>query len=183
MQRSSPRARAGLSRLAASLPPSAAAGADDGVQLVDEQNHVAAGGFDFAEHGLEPVFEFAAIFGAGDQRAHVERDDAFVLQALRHVALHDAQGQPFGDGRLADARLADQHRIVLRAPREDLDHAADFLVAADHRIELALAGPFDQVDAVLLQGLEFVLGVLVGHAGRAANGLQRLEHFRFGRWR
>ena len=62
----------------------------------------------------------------------------------------DAQGQALGDGRLADARLADQHGVVLRAPRQDLDDAADFLVAADHRVELALAGPFDQVDAVFL---------------------------------
>ena len=91
------------------------------------------------------------------ERAHIERDDALVLQALRHVALHDPQGEPFGDGRLADARLADQHRIVLRAARKHLDHAADFLVAADHRIELAVAGPFDQVDAVLFQGLELAL--------------------------
>ena len=63
--------------------------------------------------------------------------DAAVFQGLGHVAVDDPQGQPFDDGRLADARLADQHGIVLRAAREDLDHAADFLVAADDRIELA----------------------------------------------
>ena len=63
------------------------------------------------------------------------------LRLSRHVALHDAQRQPFGDRRLADARLADEHGVVLRAPREHLDHAANFLVAADHRVELALAGP------------------------------------------
>jgi hypothetical protein len=38
MVRSSPRARAGLSRLAASLPPCRAARADDGVGLVDEED-------------------------------------------------------------------------------------------------------------------------------------------------
>ena len=59
----------------------------------------------------------------------------------RHVALDDAQGEAFDDRRLADARLADQHGIVLRAAREDLDHAANFLVAADDRIELALPWP------------------------------------------
>ena len=67
MQRSSPRARAGLSRLAASLRPFGRAGADDGVQLVDEQDHVAAGVLHFAEHGLEPLFELAAVLGAGDR--------------------------------------------------------------------------------------------------------------------
>ncbi len=168
-----------LEQVGGVVAPFGRSGADDRVQLVDEQNHVAAGGLDFAQHRLEPIFELAAKLGAGDQRAHVERDHALVLQALRHVALDDPQGQPFGDGGLADARLADQHRIVLGAPREDLDHAADFLVAADHRIELALAGPFDQIDAVFFQGVEFFLGILIGHPGRAAHGLQGLEQAGF----
>ncbi len=123
----------------------------------------------FAEHGLEPLFELAAELRAGDQSAHVERDDALVLEALRHVALHDPQREPFDDRRLADARLADQHRVVLRAPREHLDHAADFLVAADHRVELALAGPLDQVDAVFFQGLELAFRDWIGDASRAAD--------------
>ena len=72
-------------------------------------------------------------------------------------AVDDPQGQPLGDGRLAHARLADQHGVVLRPPREDLDHAADFLVAADHRVEFSLPGPLDQIDAVALQGLELGL--------------------------
>ena len=110
------------------------------------------------------------------ERAHVERDDALVLEAFGHVALHDAQGEPFDDRRLADARLADQHGVVLGAPREHLDHAADFLIAADDRVELALPGPLDQVDAVLFERLEFAFGRLVGHAGTAAHGLQRVEH-------
>ncbi len=162
-----------VGRIAAAL---GRAGTDDGVQLVDEQNDAAAGGLDFAEHGLEPFFELAAKLGAGDQRAQVERDDALVLEALRHVALDDSQGQAFGDGRFADARLADQHGIVLRAAREDLNDAADFLIAADHRIELALLGALDQVDAVLFEGLELLFGILVGDAGAAAHGLQGFEH-------
>ena len=47
--------------------------------------------------------------------------------------------RPFGDRGLADAGLADQHRIVLGPAGEHLDRAADFLVAADHRVELAVA--------------------------------------------
>ncbi len=57
-----------------------------------------------------------------------------------------------------------------------MNYTPNFLIAADHRIELALLGPFDQVDAVLFEGLELALGALVGHAGAAANGLERLEH-------
>ena len=90
-------------------------------------------------HGLQPLLELAAIFGAGDQRAEVEREQLLVLQALRHVAVDDAQRQALDDRRLADAGLADQHRVVLGAPRQHLDGAADFLVAADDRVELAVA--------------------------------------------
>ena len=83
--------------------------------------------------------------------------------------------RPFDDRRLADAGLADQHRVVLRAPRQDLDHAADLVVAADHRIELAVLGGLGQVAAELLERLDLVLGRLVGHAVRAADLGDRLQ--------
>ena len=78
-------------------------------------------------------------FGAGDHRAEVERHQLLALQRLRHVAVDDAQRQALDDGGLADAGLADQHGIVLGAAAQHLDGAADLLVAADHRIELAVA--------------------------------------------
>jgi hypothetical protein len=118
------------------------------VQLVDEQHDV-AGVDDFLDERFEALLEFAAELGQGHEGAHVEGDDAFVLEALRHIGRDDPQGEAFDDGRLADARLADENGVVLGAAREDLDNAADFLVAADHGIELALAGAFDEVDAVL----------------------------------
>ena len=90
--------------------------ADDGVHLVDEEDVGAGRAGDFLQHRLEPLLELAAIFGAGDQRAHVERQELLVVEAFRHVAVDDAQSQPFDDRGLADARLADQHRIVLGAP-------------------------------------------------------------------
>ena len=76
---------------------------------------------DLLEHGLQAVLELAAVLGAGDERAQVERDDALVLERLGHVARDDALGEPLDDGGLADAGLADEHGVVLRAAREDLD--------------------------------------------------------------
>ncbi len=143
------------------------AGADDRVQLVDEHDDLALGVGDLLEHRLQPVLELAAVLRAGDHRAEVERDHAPVLQALGHVAVHDPLREALDDRGLADAGLADQHRVVLRpAAREHLDHAADLVVAADHRVELALLGRLGQVAAVLLERLELVLGVLVGDAVR-----------------
>ena len=151
------------------------AGADHGVQLVDEQDDEALRVGNLLEDRLQALFELAAVFRARDERAHVERDDALVLQPFRHVAADDAAGQAFDDGGLADARLADEDGIVLRPARQHLDDAPDLLVTADHRIELALAGQLGQVAAVALERLVGALGVLVGHALRAAHAGQRLE--------
>ena len=81
------------------------------------------------------------------------RDQALVLQALGHVALDDAPGQALDDGRLAHARLADEHGVVLGPARQDLDDPADLLVPADDRVELALAGRLGEVPPVPLERL------------------------------
>ena len=109
------------------------AGADDGVQLVDEQDHLALGLLDLLQHGLQAVLELAAVLGARDERAQIERHHALVLERLGDVALHDALGQAFDDRGLADTGLADQNRVVLGAAGEHLHDAAHLLVAPDHR--------------------------------------------------
>ncbi len=136
---------------------------------------LAVGVLDLLEHGLEALLELAAELGAGDERAEVERDDALVLEALGDVAADDPLGEALGDGRLADAGLADEHRVVLGPPAEHLDDAPDLLVAADDRIELARAGLRGQVAAVLLERLVRALGVLGRDALAAADALERLE--------
>ena len=125
------------------------AGADQRVQLVDEQDAVAAV-LDLFDDLLEALFELAAVLGARDQRANVQRQQALAQQRLGHVAGGDALGQTFDDGRLANARLADQRGVVLRASRQDLHDALDLLVAADDRVELAGARGGRQVHAQLV---------------------------------
>ena len=151
------------------------AGADDGVQLVDEQDDLSLGLGDFLQHGLQPLLEFAAVLRTGHQRAHVERDDALVLEPFGHVLPDNPLRQPFDDGGLADAGLADEDRVVLGAPRQHLDHAPDLVVAADDRIELALARELGEVAAVALERLIRALRVLARDALRPADRRHRLE--------
>src|SRR6185437_11225400 len=134
-------------------------GADDRVQLVEEQDDRALRLGDLLEHALQAFLELAAVGGAGDQRTHIECDNAPVAQRLGHVLGDDPLGQPLDDRGLADAGLADQHRVVLRATREHLDHAADLLVAPDHRIELALLGDLGQVAPEALERALLLLSV------------------------
>ena len=148
--------------------------ADDGVQLVDEEDDLPGGVRDFLQHRFQALFELAAEFRTRDQRAQIEGDHPLVLEVLRHVAAHDALCQSLGDRRLPDAGLADQHRVVLRPPRENLHHAADLFIAADDRVELALSRQLGEVASILFQRLVLVLGVGIGHALPSANLGERL---------
>src|SRR3954466_4701733 len=100
-------------------------GADDRVQLVHEEDDLALGVADLLQDRLQALLELAAVLRPGQQGADVQADDLAVAQALGDVAGDDPLGQALDDRRLADARLADQHRVVLGAAREDLDDAAD----------------------------------------------------------
>jgi hypothetical protein len=143
--------------------------ADDRVQLVDEQDQLALRVADLLQHRLQPLLELAAVLRAGKQRADVERPHALPFQRLGDVARNDPLREPLHDRRLARARLADQHRVVLRAPREHLDHAPDLLVAADHRVELPRLRRGREIAAELLQRLIVRLRVLRGDALPAAD--------------
>ena len=125
-------------------------GTDEGVDLVDEHDDVAAGA-DLLEHLLQALLEVTAVAAAGDQRAEVEGVELLVLQRLGHLALDDRLGQALDDGGLADAGLADQHRVVLGAAAEHLHEALDLLLAPDDRVELALARGLREVAAELVE--------------------------------
>jgi len=120
------------------------------MHLVDKQDNLALGALHFVEHRLEPLLELAAIFGAGNQRAHVERHQRAALEAVGHVAIGDPQCKAFGDRGLTGAGFADQGGIVLGPAGEDLHGPADLLVTADDGIELAVACRLRQVAGVFL---------------------------------
>ena len=146
----------------------AGTGPDQRMQLINEQNDLALGLFDLVEHRLEPILKFAAVLGTGEHRTEIERYEPLVLERFGHVAGNDALGQALDDGGLADAGLADQHRIILGASRKYLDRAAYLVVTADHRVELALAGSFGQVLSVFFESLKVLFGILVRNARAAA---------------
>ena len=90
----------------------------------------------------------------------------------------DPLRQALDDRGLADAGLADEHRVVLRAARQHLNDAADLFVAADDGIELALASRLGQVARIALKRLVLIFGILIGDAMRAAHlpGALRAAH-------
>jgi hypothetical protein len=106
---------------------------------------------------FQPLLEVAPVARAREQRAHVEREHDRVLEHLGHLAAHDLARETLGDGRLADARIADQQWVVLLPATQDLDRALHLVFAADKGVDLALAGLLVEVDAVGVQGFALLL--------------------------
>jgi len=55
-------------------------GADESMQLVDEENDPPLAGGDFLEKRFEAVLELAAILRAGDHRAQIHRHQFLVFE-------------------------------------------------------------------------------------------------------
>ena len=147
------------------------------MQFVDEQDVPPLALFDLAQQGLDPVLELSPELRPRYECPEVEGDDHLVLEPIRDVAVDDPPGEPLDDGRLADARVADQDRVVLGSARQNLDDAADLLVPSNDRVELASAGLLREVARILLDRLERRLGVLGGDALAATDGAQGFQHF------
>ncbi len=58
-----------------------------------------------------------------------------------------------------------------------MDDSADFIVAADDRVDRAISCPRGEVLAVFFEGSERVFWVLVGDAVRATHVAQCTQHF------
>ena len=151
--------------------------ADDGVQFVDEGDHLTGGVGDLLQHCLQPLLELAAVLRSRQQAGDVERDESLVLQTLGNVAVGDATGQALDDGGLAHTGFADEHRVVLGATTEHLDDPANLGIATNHRIDLSVTGALGEVLSVLLECLELLLGILIGDTMTAAHVAQRLQEF------
>ena len=156
--------------------------ADDVVHLVDDEDDVADAA-DLLDEPLHAALELTAELRARHERREVEQVDLLVAQLIRHIALGDALGKPLGDGRLADAGLADETGVVLLAAVEDLDDALQLLRPADHGVKLAVAGALREIDTVVREKLQLARGTaaLVGSGGILPRLLRRLRVGRRGR--
>ena len=98
------------------------------------------------------------------------------LSSSGHLALGDPRGEALDDRGLADARLADQHRVVLGAAGEDLHDPLDLGLAADHRVELRLGGELGQVAPELVEQLRGLLALAGARGGALAAAAGAGEH-------
>ncbi len=126
---------------------------DDGVGFVDKQQHRQRRLLHRFNDVFQALLELALHARARLQQAEVEGAHRDRLQRVRHVAVTDAQRQAFHQCGFAHARLTHQNRVVLAATGENIHHLADFIVAAEHRVDFAFAGAGGDVEGKLVQGV------------------------------
>ncbi len=143
----------GLEHVAGVHPAlSARSGADQRVQLVDEDDQLVAVLPDLVDDPLQPLLEVAPVPGAGHHAGQLKLDDALARSASAGTSSSTmCWARPSTIAVLPDAGLADQHRIVLAPAGQHLDGLLDLAVAADHRVDPALARQRGQVAAELIQ--------------------------------
>ena len=141
MARSSPLASAGFRMLAASIAPLPLSGTYEGVDLINKEEDLPVCLRHFVDNGFEAFFEFALVFCPGYQCPHVKTVNVFFTKVFGYVTVDDTVGEPFYDRRFTDAWLTDQDGVILAAAREDVQDAANFLIAADHGGLASLGAP------------------------------------------
>jgi len=122
--------------------------ANQRVQLVDEHDDVRVVG-QFLHDRLEAFLELAAVLRPGDDQREVERQQPLVGEEVRHVAEDDPLRESLDDGRLPDARFADENGVVLGAAAQHLLHPLDLGLAAHEGIQLVLDRGLGEVAAEL----------------------------------
>ena len=158
--RSSPRASIGFKRFAASTAPSAAP-APTIVCSSSMKRTISPSAFLIsAKTALIRSSNSPRYFEPARSAPMSSAQTRLPFKPSGHVARDDPLREPLGDRGLPHSGVADQHRVVLRAPREHLDHAPDLLVAPDDGVERALLGELGQVAAELLERLVRAFGIL-----------------------
>ena len=97
---------------------------DEGVQLVDEENHIAQPLY-LPENPLDPLLKLPPVLGARHRGGEIYRQNPFVQQGGGHLMPGDPLSQGLGNGGLAHPRVSQQHRVVLAPAAESSSMSLD----------------------------------------------------------
>ena len=133
------------------------------MDLVDEEDGVRVVRQLF-EHSLQPLLKVTAVFGSGQQGAHVKGVNIGLSKDFRHIVIDDSTCQTFSNRRFSDAGFANQQRVVLAPATQCLDHTFQFQFAPDQGVNAPLRCECIEVDGVVFQRPGVLLGLGLGFA-------------------
>merc|ERR1719399_1105022 len=169
--RSSPLAKSGFNKFAASIAPSVfPAPRTVWISSINKMTPGAGAAFTSASTDFNLSSNSPRYFAPATKapRSSVRRPTPLRLSGTSSSTMRKAS--PSAMAVFPTPRLAHEAGVVLRAPCEDLDRAPDLVVPPHDGIDLAVGRRRDEVVAVLLQGIKRRLGVLGVDLAAAAHG-------------
>ena len=124
------------------MPPSTST--HNSVDFVDEENHARLG-LQGGNDRFEALLKLPAVFGPGQERAHVEGIHLGVFEHIRDLAAVNLERQALRHGGLANPRLPDIDWVILASSAQHLDGTFDLRVTPNERVDFVGFGTFDQV--------------------------------------
>mmetsp|Transcript_16123 Transcript_16123/g.19766 ORF Transcript_16123/g.19766 Transcript_16123/m.19766 type:complete len:370 (-) Transcript_16123:344-1453(-) len=124
---------------------------NNGVDLVNHQNDLFLRVKYFLDNVLQTFLEFTTVAGTGQQHGQIKLHNALALQKLRNITCHNLLCQTLGDGGLANARLSNEHWVVLLATCQNLDGSLQLSSTTNKRIHFSFLCSLGQVVAELFQ--------------------------------
>ncbi|CDC75919.1 putative uncharacterized protein [Candidatus Colimorpha enterica] len=149
--------------------------ADYCMKLIDEEDDLPFARFNFIQDGFQTLLEFAAVFCAGDECAHIKREYLAVLQIFRDIALDDTLGKSFGYCGLTDAGFTDEAGVVFCLTGKNTDDVSYLLVTSDDRVELLALCKLHKVLTVLFEDVVGCLGVFAVDGAVASDAFKSRE--------
>jgi len=110
-------------------------GAHQGMYFIEKQNNI--GLLCFPDECNQPLLHLAAVLGSRQQAGNRDFQHPLASQAGGNISAGDFLCQPFHNGCLAGACLANQQGIVLALPHQCLDHTLNFVIPPQDCVELA----------------------------------------------
>ena len=151
------------------------------MHLVDKQDYIALF-FDLVYQTLYSALKLASELSACDKGGKVEQVYLLFGELRGDIAVDYTQSESLGYGCFADAGLAYEAGVILRAAAEYLHRAVDLVIASDYTVDFTLAGLLGEVGAIEREELSplFLLALFLfarvlcvdnGNAERADAGL------------
>ena len=120
------------------------------MQFVNKQNHIARP-LELIHESFHPLLELSPVLCACNKRCKVKGNNPLVIKHSGYLTLDNLKCKAFGDGRLSDSRLSNQHWIVLFTAAQNLGHTFDLFFASDDWIELVLKGKAGKVTTKVVE--------------------------------
>ena len=145
------------------------------MQLINEEDYLAFGLFNFVQNGFQTLLKFAPELSARNKSTHIKGEELPVFKIVGNISTDDTLCQTLCNGSFTDTGFTDKNGVVLGLTGQDTDSVSYLAVTADNRVKLVLTGKLHKVLTVLFKHIIGVLGSIGGNTLVASYLLKSLQ--------